>query len=764
MKQITMRLLALCLLGILLTMSSVLFCAAQKVYPPSSYRLESGGRLIKWEGNETEIDFTKDEVLREIRYIMGQAFEGNSTLKSIVLPPALIEIWLEAFRGCTALEEIRFAEQEESYYVEELYLSLYDYCFAQCPKLQKVYLPKHLQTIEKGVFKGCSSLTEITINPRHPRWRIENRALVSRELPRTLTLFPPGITGDYTVHNQITNIGKGAFYSSNLASVYLPQSVETIEEDAFREAKSLKAINFPTKLRSIEAGAFSRCSSLATFIFPNTLETIGYAAFALCPRLPVTVKLPAQIVSLDGGAFCANPQLQAYSIDPYNPSYTVEEGVLFSADKTRLVSIPSGRKNYKLPEGVSRIESDAFRHSSIEKIDFSSDLREIGERAFWGCDSLKSISLPEGVTTLGKMSFYECNAVTKILLPHTVGEIGLYSFRRYAKDPATLPTREVVCHIPSPLDCSIWNDLQRDTLYVPEDAVELYKIAPGWKYFGTILPLKQEHVEKPQPAPYELSPDGSTLLHWYRGDKEIDFLADERLTHVRTIGAGAFAYNQNIERIILSPTTEIIASGAFEQCIHLAAIEAPSLLHVAEQAFSGCTALQTLTLTSIRSIEDDAFRLCSALYRVQLSDCIEQIGSYAFGGNSSLRELNVPCNIPPTLGENVFSDVPVGEVVLTVPLEAEESYRNAEQWKEFFSPLSSNHVIVKDNASPNVLYRDGYLHLTTSEVQKIEMYTLHGVRLFSQVPPLSDRIYIGQLPRGIYLIRIDTRLIRLLVQ
>lgn len=775
------------LLGVLFLGIGVLHLYATQGYPPSSYQL-SGSTLTKWLGSETEIDFSKDAALKDIRNIGSRAFEGNATLKRIVLPPSLTELHFYAFQGCTALEEVHFVEYEEDYYGDaEQYLYLYDYCFEQCPKLQRVHLPRYLKKIEEGVFSECTSLSSITISPKHPLWRVENRALITRELPRTLVLFPPGITGSYTVHPQVSTIGQGAFYSSGLTSVFLPKSVETIEEGAFEKAKQLKAINFPIGLRTIKRHAFYRCASLSTFIFPNSLETIESGAFARCAGLPATVKLPAQIVSLAGDAFRLNPQVQDYTIDANNPNYMVEEGVLFNSDKTSLVSIPSGRKSYQLPEGIVEIGDRAFFDSSLEEIHFSLDLRKIGDYAFGYCEGLKVIHLPKGIQTLGASAFKECNAVTKIVLPGTLEEMGAYAFWRFAKDDSTLPAREVICHIPSPLDCRAWDNLGRnkDILYVPQEAVELYKIAPDWMYaFASILPLKKEHEEDPQPTPYELSPDGLTLLHWFRGDKEIDFRADEKLAQVRTIGIGAFAYNQNIERITLAPATETIAVGAFEQCSHLITMEAPALKQLEERAFLGCTALesidlptlsdvgqeafadcsslQTVSLSSVHIIGDEAFRSCSALYRVQLSHCITRIGTRAFGECSSLRELDIPCSEPPLLGEEVFFGVPVAEVKLTLPSGAEESYRNADQWKAFFSSSSPIQVLERGTIPP-VTYHDGVLYVTSTEVRKIDIYSLQGSLIFSQEDVPFGSVYIGQLPRGTYVVRVDNRLIKFLV-
>ncbi len=53
----------------------------------------------------------------------------------------------------------------------------------------------------------------------------------------------------------------------------------------------------------------------------------------------------------------------------------------------------------------------------------------IGGCAFWGCDSLTSITIPDSVTTIGHDAFYGCDSLTSISIPDSVTTIGDYAFR-----------------------------------------------------------------------------------------------------------------------------------------------------------------------------------------------------------------------------------------------------------------------------------------------------------------------------------------------
>ncbi len=53
---------------------------------------------------------------------------------------------------------------------------------------------------------------------------------------------------------------------------------------------------------------------------------------------------------------------------------------------------------------------------------------EIGDKAFWDCKALTSVTIPEGVTTIGKNAFFNCLALTSVSIPNSVTEIKEYAF------------------------------------------------------------------------------------------------------------------------------------------------------------------------------------------------------------------------------------------------------------------------------------------------------------------------------------------------
>lgn len=84
-----------------------------------------------------------------------------------------------------------------------------------------------------------------------------------------------------------------------------------------------------------------------------------------------------------------------------------EFGVKYSRDWKRLLRAPDSLGGgYSMSEGV----------------------KVIGDSAFWGCESLTSINIPNGVTTIGEGAFSGCKSLTSINIPNSVTTIGEGAF------------------------------------------------------------------------------------------------------------------------------------------------------------------------------------------------------------------------------------------------------------------------------------------------------------------------------------------------
>lgn len=61
----------------------------------------------------------------------------------------------------------------------------------------------------------------------------------------------------------------------------------------------------------------------------------------------------------------------------------------------------------------------------------------IGERAFWKCDNLTSITLPDGVTSIGENAFQGCKGLTEITIPNGVSWSAVKTWSIYTTTSST---------------------------------------------------------------------------------------------------------------------------------------------------------------------------------------------------------------------------------------------------------------------------------------------------------------------------------------
>lgn len=117
-----------------------------------------------------------------------------------------------------------------------------------------------------------------------------------------------------TIPDSVTYIGWGAFYScSNLKSVVIGKSVETISDYAFRYCKSLEKIVIPDSVKKIKESAFYQCENLTSVDFGNSLEVIGNEAFYRCSSL-TSVVIPDSVKDIQYEAFFNCDSLTDFTI------------------------------------------------------------------------------------------------------------------------------------------------------------------------------------------------------------------------------------------------------------------------------------------------------------------------------------------------------------------------------------------------------------------------------------------------------------------
>ncbi len=152
------------------------------------------------------------------------------------------------------------------------------------------------------------------------------------------------------------------------------------------------------------------------------------------------------VTDIEELAFYSCKNLQAVLVDPENPSYLSENGILYNKDKTELILFPisyvdyaentlvqtAGEEKtmeYALPTSVEKIGALGFAYAKgLTKITLPQNLKTLGTLAFFRCESLAELRLPKGLTTIGSDAFSYCKKLTYMYIPASVAEIGHHAF------------------------------------------------------------------------------------------------------------------------------------------------------------------------------------------------------------------------------------------------------------------------------------------------------------------------------------------------
>lgn len=152
-------------------------------------------------------------------------------------------------------------------------------------------------------------------------------------------------------------------------------------------------------------------------------------------------------------------------------------------------------------------------------------------------------------------------------------------------------------------------------------------------------------------------------------------------------GGGSDDFKKLIDRTITSATipsgTTTIGDYAFSNCSGLTSVTIPdSVIKIGRSAFSGCSGLTSVTIPdSVTSIGGNAFAGCTGLTSVTIGNSVTSIGYNAFQNCTSLASITSLNTTPPTLGTDVFLNVPA-TCPIYVPAASVETYKAASGWSD----------------------------------------------------------------------------------
>ena len=344
--------------------------------------------------------------------------------------------------------------------------SIGEYAFKGCSSLTSITIPNSVTWIGSEAFSSCYSLTSLTIPNSVTRivdWAFADCfSLTSVKIPNSVTSIGDQVfSGCYsltsvTIPNSVTSIGKRAFsYCSSLTSVTIPYSVAWIGDWAFDGCESLTSVTIPNSVAWIGDWAFYGCSSLTYINIPNSVTAIGSGAFEDCSAL-TSITVDAGNTHFDSRNNCnaiietaTNTLIAGCKTTTIPNSVTgIGSRAFQGCSSLTSITIPnsvtwigwdafhgcSSLTSINIPNSVKEIKEEAFRDcSSLTSITIPNSVKSIGDKTFSGCSALTSVTIPNSVTSIGDWAFWDCESLTSVTIPNSVTEVSWNVFPDYTK-------------------------------------------------------------------------------------------------------------------------------------------------------------------------------------------------------------------------------------------------------------------------------------------------------------------------------------------
>jgi hypothetical protein len=448
---------------------------------------------------------------------------------------------------------------------------------------------------------------------------------------------------------RVTNIGTNAFGARpDICSVVFPDSVATICDNAFGWCQNLTNATLGRGITRIGEGAFNT-TGLRGVRIPENVTSIGRIAFGYCLQLAaITVDFRnTNFVSMDGVLFNGSQTTLIQCPGGKVGSFTVPGDITCIANGAFYGCI--GLTNVVIPDNVSRIEDGAFGWSGLVSVSIGAGVTNIPSQTFAVCRALASITIPLRVVSIGAGAFTYCVNLTNVAIPDNVTEIGDGAFA-WCNSLASVTIGKGVARIGAPpfLACQKLTAIAVDVLnphFSSADGVLFDKSqrilieCPAGKAGSYTAPSSLESV------------GNDAFLHCY-GITNV--LLPEGVT---SIGFRGFGDCTHLASVVLPNTIMSIGTDAFVSCWNLSSVTIPiGVTNIEATTFMDCIKLSRIVIPdSVSRIEANAFNSCVSLTNVTVGESVRSIGDAAFNFCIALTGLYFEGNAP-DLGTGVFQD------------------------------------------------------------------------------------------------------------
>lgn len=316
----------------------------------------------------------------------------------------------------------------------------------------------------------------------------------------------------------------------------------------------------------------------------------------------------------------------------------------------------------------------------------------IGAHAFYDCDKVESISIPNSVTEIGERAFGGCSGLTKITIPNSVTEIGNYAFN----------------------NCTNLAEL------IIEDGKDKLSLRDYVFYY---CPLKKLYLGRNIYTPNGYSP----FYNQYE--------------------------KRTLESMVISNSVTRINYHLlyFDNIKHLTFLDGKTEISLGDLNFNIYLSVDSLYLGRNLSEEYSSISVGN-LSQLTIGENVDNLTCFNFKDCNQLCTIESKNMIPPTIGE--FSNASYLNTSVIIPHGSINSYLTADVWKFFWniSEAGIESTICDDDISLTI--KNGNIIIDNIYSPHVEVYNINGQIVYKGnstiIPVSTNGLYIVKINNKSY--------------
>ena len=618
-----------------------------------------------------------------LRTVYSYAFNECDALSSMSYPATLSSLGSYSMANCDILKSVTYQEASDHS------LSINDYTFYNCPVLTSQIFPGQLSKLGNNTYENCSSLSEVIFNENDtykPTLTIGNYTFAFCDKINTLT-FPGRLSsiGNYTFKRcdyltevsfldspTAVTLGYGAaadgasnnasnkplFGNSNLEKLYLGRNIEYDATSLYGYSPFYNQ-TFLTDVKFSQAGTVTYCKKFLLYyvtgceelILPESLTDIGSYTFARMQKLK-GITIPNKVTTMGTYAFAYDTDLQFVNLS--TTCAWLQKGIFSRCSALEAITIPPvvTKMDASIFDDCKSL-TEAIFESNSELLEINCDFRtcpletlyldrwlsysttSTSSSPFYGIKELKNLTFGDNVQVIDKYMFSYCTGLEELVLPDNITSIGLWGFR----------------------GCS---SLKKVKFSQKLSQVSDYGFSECSSLDNVVFPAS-----------------------------------------MTSIADNSFSNCTSLKTLDLGSSLLIIGPSAFMNDSALEGFEIPETLYgLGVEAFKGCTSLPNVTIRSISSVGARAFQDCIGIKWISLSDKTTSLGEDSFAGCSGINYVKSYATYPPEGLVNFVEGIPENGT-LFVPQASIMYYQISPTWEDWLDIRALNENIMVSNISLN---------------------------------------------------------------